>query len=620
MDTTLSKFDQLLNLQSLPIFSHCSTHQLVRLLPYIEERDIANGDFLYQADTPASNLYFLLKGQIFLTAASGRNLQEITEGFCGEEAAVGANNYLGNARACGPCTVWVIPSKELRANIGKNVSVVREFYNSLFSHYSDEKKLYLPKEVVAAAVDMDRVSTWEIIGWILAVVLPIVTWYVCGREGVEIKARLFLVVFTSITVMWVGRLVNEFIPCILGVLALLILGVAPPLDILQGFSSGEFFMAMSIFGVGAVLVTSGLTFRIVLLLLKYIPATPISHCLAMTLFGIGMTPVLPSANGRIGLVGPIMVDMLGSLEYAAKGAAATAIASATFLGFTLYASIFLTSKPINFVVYGLLPSQVQDQFQFGGWFHATLVSAIVMFALTVLFLMIFAKSDEKPKLSLHHINAQLKLLGPLSAMEWTALVSVIVFIFGTAFSSMHKIEPPWVALAVLTLLLAVDALQRKEFHEKVDWSFILYLAGLIGLVKTMSSVGVDAMIARQLEFAGPLMRSNFGLFVLALFLSMGVVRLIVPNNATIAMYCTILLPIAQANGINPWVIGYIILTFSDGWIFPFQCTYYLLFLELTEKSGHYDAKKLLRFQMLSNLFRIAAIYASIPYWKWLGII
>ena len=171
-----------------------------------------------------------------------------------------------------------------------------------------------------------------------------------------------------------------------------------------------------------------------------------------------------------------------------------------------------------------------------------------------------------------------------------------------------------------SVLHGMEALGKKEFHEKVDCSFILYLAGLIGLVKTMSAVGIESMIAKQLTFVGPLMQQNFAYFVLILFVAISLVRLIVPNNATIAMFCTILLPLAQTSGINPWVVGYLVLTFSDGWMFPFQCTYYLLFLETTEKKNLYDATSLWYYQILTNVFRLIGVMASIPFWKQLGMI
>ncbi len=604
-------------LQGIRLFETCTPGELVRLLPHIQQRVVQPGDVLFNSGTPASNLFYLLSGEIQLFS-QGRLLHQFGDGFFGEEAGVGAHNYLSEAKVLTEAKVWVFPAQTLKTNLGKNVTVARELYSSLFSHYSGEKRLFKPKEEKKKA--SPTLSSAEFSGWILAILIPVIVWILCDRNGVEIKAKLFLLVFTSISVMWVFRLTAEFIPCILGLLALLILGVAPSDEILQGFSSGEFFMAMSIFGVGAVLVTSGLTFRLVLMILKYIPPSPIFHALSMVVAGFFLTPVLPSANGRIGLVSPIMLDMMEALQYKPKGRANTSLAAGTFAGFTLFASVFLTSKPINFVVYGLLPQQVQEQFQWGGWLLGAAVSGCVIFLLTFLSFIFIYKNDEAPKLSHEQINAQLTLLGPLSIMEWTALISVVVFIIGTAISSIHKIDPPWVALAVLTFLLTLDALQRKEFHEKVDWSFILYLAGLIGLVKTMTAVGIDQMIAKNITFVGPLMRKDFLTFILVLFGAMSVVRLVVPNNATIAMFCTILLPLAQVNGINPWVIGYIILTFSDAWIFPYQCTYYLLFLELTEKADIYDSKSLWKFQLLTNLFRIAAIWASIPYWKWMGVI
>jgi len=607
------------DLKSLPVLSKCKAGELVRLLPRIEEHEYPAQHVLFTADLTAEYLYYIVEGKIRLTS-KGKNSSFITNGFLGEEGVVGLTHYLGEAVCETATKILVFPVERVKSTLASNAGAIKEFNFSLISHYTEETVTAAKPDDKKEKSTQDRASKWEIIGWSLAILLPFISWHLGIYYDLEIKARLFLVVFASITVMWVFRLIAEFIPCILGVLALLVLGVAPASEVLQGFSSGEFFMAMSIFGVGAVLVTSGLTFRCVLLMLRYIPPSPFFHSLAMLFAGLALTPVLPSANGRVGLASPIMIDMLDALGYTPKGPAANALVVETFTGFPLFASVFLTSKPINFVVYGLLPTQVQEAFQWGGWLTAALVSGMVMMLLSITFMLGFFRGGEKSKLSTSQIDAQLKLLGPLSSLEWTALAAVGIFIFGTAISSIHKVDPPWVALAVLTILLAVDALKQKEFHEKVDWSFVLYLAGLIGLVKTMSVVGIESLISQKLAFVGPLMRTNFSLFVLVLFLSVGIVRLIVPNNATIAMFCTILLPIAQTNGINPWIIGYMVLTFSDGWIFPYQCTYYLLFLQLTKKKDVYCEKTLLKFTLLTNLFRIAAIYASLPYWRWLGVI
>ena len=70
--------------------------------------------------------------------------------------------------------------------------------------------------------------------------------------------------------MWVFELVKEFLPALFAILLILILGLAPTDVVLSGFSSSGFFMAMSILGLGTVIVLSGLSFRFLLWLLRYL--------------------------------------------------------------------------------------------------------------------------------------------------------------------------------------------------------------------------------------------------------------------------------------------------------------------------------------------------------------
>ncbi len=56
------------------------------------------------------------------------------------------------------------------------------------------------------------------------------------------------------------------------------------------------------------------------------------------------------------------------------------------------------------------------------------------------------------------------------------------------------------------------------------------------------------------------MRLDFPVFLLILTCVMFTLRLVAPNNAVIAISATVLMPLADLNGVNPWVIGFIILT------------------------------------------------------------
>lgn len=420
--------------------------------------------------------------------------------------------------------------------------------------------------------------------------------------------------------MWVFRVTSEFVPAIFAVLSLIILGVVPKGVVLSGFSSGSFFMAMSIFGIGAVLVASGLTYRIILLMLRYMPKRQGSYWFGLLSIGVLMTPVIPSANGRSALVAPLFKDMLSTLHFARTGKAATRLAFAAFTGVSLFSSVFMTSKSANFVVFGLLPPQVQERFDWLYWLLASGVALLVFLLFSILLCKILFRNREVPRLSSEVINAQLKMLGPMNLFEWAALVSIIVLSVGIMTKPLHKIEPAWVAMILLYTLLTLGALGKKQFKERIDWSFLFLLAAMIGVVATMSHIGLDIWFARHLAWLEPYMKNNFELFVLMLSVTVVVVRLVIPNTTAIVLFSTIFVPIASSTGINPWVVVFIILTMSDAWFFRYQCSYYLLFAELAGDDRNFDSRLMFRANMLANVLRLVAIYASIPYWKALAIL
>src|SRR5208337_4827426 len=94
----------------------------------------------------------------------------------------------------------------------------------------------------------------------------------------------------------------------------LAMGLAPPHIILSGFASDGFFMAMSFLGLGTVLLSSGLSYRGLLLLLRRLPDTQFWHNIGLLLTGILLTPMIPSANGRVALAGPFAADMVDILR------------------------------------------------------------------------------------------------------------------------------------------------------------------------------------------------------------------------------------------------------------------------------------------------------------------
>ncbi len=606
-------------LKKTKILQDCSGRDLSRLSPYITEKKLKSGETLFSDQSPAENFYIIVNGQVELKSGK-RTLSIVTEEAIGEESINRDAKYLTTAIAVTQAHVLVIPRENIISLFDTVPELKDKIYASLVNHHSYNKMKGEKDSALQAEQPRPEVSNTKIAGWLLAVILPALILFFGNDLGFDWKTKIFLTVASSTVVMWIFRLAHEFIPSIFAILVILILDVAPPSVALSGFTSGSFFMAMSIFGISSLLVSSGLTYRIVINLFRRMPMSQGWHSYAIFMTGIILTPLLPSANGRISLATPIVNDMTDSLGYKPGGKAATRLGVSAFSGFTLFSSIFLSSKAIHFVIFGLLPAQVREQFNWGYWFYASLVAGTVMLLLYVITSAVMFRNNEVPRLSKELINAQHKLLGPITSQEWAALGGILLFALGIATSTIHKIQLPWIGLTVLYIVLASGYLRKKDFRINIDWTFLIYLATLIGLVKSMSYIGLDHMLGSKFMWLGNFSGSNIYLFILLLSGCIFLLRLFIPNNATVAILASVLFPIAGLSGINPWIVGFIILIMSDAWIMPYQSTYYVLFDSLTRKKALYNKKIILKFNLTSILFRLAAVYASIPFWRAIGIL
>lgn len=600
------------------LFGRCRHAELARLLPHLIERQFAAGARIFGHGDFADTAFLLLEGRVELLFPGGSRTS-VESGLCGEESGAGLHDYLAAATALTPVRALAIPRDKMAALMKAHPELRGDIQKLLLARSRGEA--YLPAAVERPTGKLAEAGSWrEVSGWVCAIVLPALILWFGGDWGLQANAVMFLAVFTATVVMWVFSLVDEYVPGLFALFAILVLGLAPPSQVLAGFASDGFFLAMSILGLGTVIVASGLSYRALLWLLLKLPSHPFWQNLGLLATGFLLTPMVPSINGRIALVTPLMLDMLELLGFRPGGRAATRLAVTAFTGASLLSAVFLTSKSVNFVVFGLLPAQGQDQFQWLYWTFAALVAGVIMLAIHLIACSLFFRSDEVPRLPQRQVAAQLKLLGRLKGREWAALFGIITFIGGVATTSLHRIQPPWLALIILYTLLLFGSLRKNEFKEKIDWPFLVYLAGLVGITGGFNAVGLDKWLASHLVGLGGFMRGNLDLFLLALFAVLFVIRLAVPISATIVIAATVFMPLAEANGVNSWVIGMAILILGEMWFFPYQCSYYVQFREIAARHGAYDEKSFLLYNALMNVIKLLALYASLPWWKWLGLL
>lgn len=601
-----------------PILSRCNYSSLSRLLPYIEQRSYAAGEHLYRANEAALGLYLLTAGDARLYAADGET-HDIRGGSArlGDECATDAVSYLADAIAVSDVTALFIPRDSLQPLLDAQPTLKSQFMAALVARLTGNNQMQVVEPIAAPRVVAGAIL-W--LGWLAAIVLPLVVLQLSALGGINPDIAMFLAIFSATVVMWMFSLVDDYVPALFAVMAILIAGLVPPTVVLAGFASDGFLMAMSILGLSTVIIVSGLSYRAMLLLLLHLPNSRFWHNFSLVATGFFLTPLIPSANGRMSLITPVYVDMVQNLRLTRQGVATTQLATSAFAGVSLFSAVFISSKTINFVVFGLLPAQTQLEYHGFKWLVGSAVAALVLMAAYAVTASWLYRSDEKPRLSKTLVASQLDLLGNLKHREWAALLGISVFILGLMTASLHQIAPPWLGLAILYGLLLFGSLRTKELKEKINWPFLLYLSGLTGMISSFNYLGVDQMLAQALPWLGSYMRDSFGLFVLVLFGVIFVLRLAVPINATIAILATLLLPQAGIYGVNPWVIGFIILVLGEIWFLPYQCSYYLQLRAVNRANLLYREKNFLIFNGLMNFARLAAIYASIPYWKATGLL
>ncbi len=458
------------------------------------------------------------------------------------------------------------------------------------------------------------------LAWLLVIIIPLVLYAYLSHLQIERSNALFAAIISATLMMWMFSLLADFIPALIALLALLLFGLAPESVVLSGFSSSGFLLALSIMGLGVVIVESGLTRRYTLILLRRLPATTLSHQLAVFFTGLLFTPVVPTISGRVSIVGPVINHIVEDWDEQTREKSSTMLYTSGLDSIHYLAPCFLTAAPANLMIYAMLPAQEQQVYHFLFWIFAASVTGLALLLFYFLCSAIFFRQAyRRVKISHEAIERELTELGPMTVNEKFALNSVILLAVGVMTSPLHKIEIHFVAFIILCLLLFMGSMQRQSFITKIDWAFLFLLASMIGLLSTMNYLQLDELISSKLIWLGSYMRQNFALFVLALAGIMLLVRLLIPLNQAILIFAATLIPIASNVGIAPWVIGFVILIFAETAFFGYQSPYIFLFREMTHKVSR-EERKVQIFHGLLVLFKLLAIYISIPFWLKIGVL
>ena len=148
---------------------------------------------------------------------------------------------------------------------------------------------------------------------------------------------------------------------------------------------------------------------------------------------------------------------------------------------------------------------------------------------------------------------------------------------------------------------------------------IFFLLGVDSLMNIMGYLGLDQSLAKSMQYLYQFIDGRLWLFLLAACATILIIRLALPLTAGMLTSFAILLPVSLSQHIHPWICLFVCAVFSDIWFLRYQSSVYLQ-ARSTIGLSIYSERKFLIYNWCLNIGRVLVVFASIPWWIYLGLV
>ncbi|MDD9855156.1 MAG: SLC13 family permease [Gammaproteobacteria bacterium] len=461
------------------------------------------------------------------------------------------------------------------------------------------------------------------LGWLTLLIVPLSVYYAVDWEALQVTKSVgyCILILLCAVIMWVFRLLPDFVPSVFLLVGLLSLGVAPPEAVFSGYSSQVFFLALSVLSLSSVIMSSGLSNRIMLFTMhKWRPKNKYLFSSIVFLFGLLATPFIPSTNGRAALIAPFLQDALKQIPPGSKEHQRLVVA--LLAGISLLSPVFLSAKSINLLLWGMLSSQDQYSFNYLFWMIAALLPGVILLALFLIAQALLFFNREQITIDAEMIERQYRALPPVGRQEMVGCAALASFILLVTTYSYHHIEIHLVAFILFFALLFFNIINQKQISNSIDWGFLIFLGAMVGFTNVLQGLELNDLVVTQFQWLMRYVDDNIHLFIFLLSALVFVIRLFITINATVILLAGALIPAVAVLGSYAWLVGFIILMMSESFIWPYQASYYMQCNAVLGKR-HFQALHAPRVYAINALvfaLKLAAIYLSLPYWRLLGVL
>jgi sodium-dependent dicarboxylate transporter 2/3/5 len=401
--------------------------------------------------------------------------------------------------------------------------------------------------------------------------------------------HLLAAVLLGVIVLWITEPVPIPIGGLIGVAAIVILGVVPSDDALAPFGSPTIFTFIGAFILAAAMLKHGLArrFAMFVLSLKWVGTSTFRVIIA---FG-AITCMLSAFVSNTATVAMLLPTAIGILSVIAKLLQDKELVKPDFDPLRLRVGVALmlmlaygasvgglltpVGTPPNLIGRGLIEEATGERIGFLDWTLMALPICALMFVALVAILLLLNKPEIRRIEGVsEYVQQERAELGAFSRAERNTLIAFGTTVFLWIFPGIialaagtdsdlyttisDRLDEGIVAVlgASLLFLLPTDW-KAREFTlnwsdaQKIDWGTILLFGTGIIFGALLASTGLAETIGEgAAETFG--LTSGFGITVFAVILAI-IISETTSNTASAAVVVPIVIPVAMAAGVNPFV-------------------------------------------------------------------
>ncbi|MDR3439531.1 SLC13 family permease [Telmatospirillum sp.] len=278
--------------------------------------------------------------------------------------------------------------------------------------------------------------------------------------------------------LWATGLIAESLTALLFFTLAMLAKVAPPEIVFAGFVSSAFWLILSGLIIGAAIRHSGLGDRIAGLLARPLGRTYRGALTGVTLFGLAMAFVMPSAMGRIALMLPILAALAERLGHPDGSRGHHGLVLGGIFGTYLPSSAILPANVPNNVMAGMVETLFGDPLAFGSYLldHFPVLGLVKTAMLIAVLLALYGRETATTG------KRQSPPIQPMSPVEKRLSVVLATALAFWSTDSLHHLSPAWVgmAAAVLCLFPPLALLPRKAL-QSINLEPVFYVGAIISL-------------------------------------------------------------------------------------------------------------------------------------------